>query len=66
MAWTTGCAGWLGWTALEGNLDTTAVAIAVAGFAGVVWLLGLLILSMFWIGRDPSEDDTTPPTEGLG
>lgn len=66
MAWTTGCAGWLGWTALEGKLDTTAVAIAVAGFVGVVWLLGLLILSLFRIGRDPSEDDTTPPTEGLG
>lgn len=66
LGWTAGCAGWLGWTALEGKLETPMVAIAVAGFVGVVWLLGLLILLMFRIGRDSSEDDTRPPPEGLG
>jgi hypothetical protein len=66
LGWTVGCAGWLGWTALEGQLDTPMVAIAVSGFVGTVWLLGLLILFIFWIGRDQAEDDRTPPTEGLG
>lgn len=66
LAWTGGCAGWLGWTALEGKLERPMVAIAVGGFVATIWLLGLLILFIFWIGRDQPEDDTTPPTEGLG
>jgi hypothetical protein len=66
LAWTAGCGGWLGWTALEGKLHTPMVAIAVAGFVGVVWLIGLLILFIFWVGGDPAEDDTSPPPEGLG
>lgn len=51
LVWTAACGVWLGWTALEGELDTPTVAVAVAGFAGIVWLLGLLIVFIFWIGR---------------
>lgn len=60
LVWTATCGAWLGWTAIEGKLETPMVAVAVVGFVGIVWLLGLLIVLIFWLGRaepisDPSD-----------
>ena len=43
------------------------VAVAVAGFAGIVWLLGLLIVFIFWIGREePTGDPSSTDDDGVG
>jgi len=67
LLWTAACGVWLGWTALDGKLDAPMVAIAVAGFAGIVWLLGLLIILIFWIGRaEPDGDPPKADVDGVG
>lgn len=67
LLWTAACGAWLGWTAIEGKLDTPMVTIAVAGFAAIVWLLGLLIVFIFWIGRaEPVSDPTNTDEDGVG
>lgn len=53
LAWTITCGAWVASAALEGKLDRGPVAVAVIGFVGVIWFVGMLILSLFWIGGPP-------------
>ena len=67
LLWTAGCGAWLGWTAIEGKLDTPMVTVAVAGLVGIVWLFGLLIVFIFWIGRaEPLSDPSDTDEDGVG
>lgn len=53
LLWTAGMAGWFLSVAAGGSLSTPALAIAVAGLIGVIWLLGLLILGLFLASPSP-------------
>lgn len=47
LLWTTLMAGWFLWVAAGGSLRTLALALAVGGLIGAIWLLGVLVLAMF-------------------
>ena len=47
LLWTALMAGWFLSVAAGGSLRTLALALAVGGLIGVIWLLGLLVLAMF-------------------
>ena len=53
VGWTIACGAWVASSALEGKLDTGPIAVAVIGFIGIIWFVGMLILSLFWIGGPP-------------
>ena len=53
VVWTIACGAWVGSAALQGNLDRGPVAAAVIGFVGLIWFVGILIVSAFWIGGPP-------------
>lgn len=53
LGWTVACCGWVASAALDGKLDRGPVAVAVIGFVGVIWFIGMLILSLLWIGGPP-------------
>lgn len=67
LLWTAACGAWLGWTAIEGKLETPMVTIAVTGFVAILWLLGLLIVFILWIGRaEPVSDPSNTDEDGVG
>ena len=47
LLWTALMTGWFLSVAAGGSLRTPALALAVGGLIGVVWLLGLLVLGLF-------------------
>ena len=47
LLWTVLMTGWFLSVAAGGSLRTPALALAVGGLIGVVWLLGLLVLGLF-------------------
>lgn len=53
LTWTIACGAWVGSAALQGKLDSGPIAAAVIGFVGVIWFVGILIVSLLWIGGPP-------------
>lgn len=49
LLWTALMTGWFLSVAAGGSLSTPALALAVGGLIGVVWLLGLLVLGLFLV-----------------
>jgi hypothetical protein len=49
LLWTALMTGWFLSVAIGGSLSTPALALAVGGLVGVVWLLGLLVLGLFLV-----------------
>jgi hypothetical protein len=53
LLWTALMTGWFLSVAAGGSLRTPALALAVGGLIGVVWLLGLLVLGLFLASPGP-------------
>ncbi len=49
LSWTALMTGWFLSVAAGDSLSTPALALAVGGLIGVVWLLGLLVLGLFLV-----------------
>jgi fatty acid desaturase len=49
LFWTALMTGWFLSVAAGGSLSTPALALAVGGLIGVIWLLGLLVLGLLLV-----------------
>lgn len=52
LVWTAAMGAWFAFTVVNGAIGPTALILAVGGLFGVIWLLVLMILTLFLVGGE--------------